>query len=441
MAAGQPPDQPTDPPAPPAVPAAIDPAGSGLSRRLPALASPVYRRFIIAAFVGSIGAWMQSTAQGWLVLGLTDSRFALGATSAAATAPILVLSIFAGVLADRVDLRRLLATTQLAVAASAATLATLTGLGLVQFWHVLVLAALSGAASALASPAFQAVVSTIVDRSAIGNAVALNSAQFNLSRVLGPTIAGIIIAAGSIAAAFWANAIALVIVAIVIASLPIKRASSAARVEASMWANLTDGIRYIRTERTIALLVLLAAIPALFILNYLVLMPVFARDVLDVGAPGLGILNASLGVGALSGALFVAFLRPKGGSGRFMLAGLGSASIGLIVFGLSTWLPLSCLALAALGASQVAYYATTNTLIQVLVAPRLRGRVLSLYIMTSLGVIPFGNLLAGAVAETFGAPLALAGGGSATLAILVVVAFAFPVLRKLRPEQELAIRG
>jgi MFS family permease len=389
----------------------------------------------VAAFVGSIGNWMQATAQGWLVLGLTDSRLALGATSAAATAPILVLSIFAGVLADRIDLRRLLAATQLAAAAVAAILAILTATGVVEFWHVLVLAALSGSAGALATPGFQAVVSTIVDRSAIGNAVALNSAQFNLSRVLGPTVAGLIIAAGSIAVAFWANAVGLVLVAFLILSLPIARASNVARVEASLWANLVDGVRYVRAERTIALLVLLAAIPALFILNYLVLMPVFARDILNVGAPGLGLLNASLGVGALSGALGVAFLRPGGGSGRLMLAGLGSASVGLIVFGLSTWLPLSCIALAVLGASQVAYYATTNTLIQVLVAPRLRGRVLSLYILTSLGVIPFGNLLAGAIAERFGSPLALAGGGTATLFILIVVAISFPALRQVRPDQ------
>ncbi len=402
--------------------------------RLPALASPTYRRFIVAAFIGSIGNWMQSTAQGWLVLSLTDSRFALGAASAAATAPILVLSVFAGVLADRVDLRRLLAGTQLAAAAVAAVLAVLTTTGVVAFWHVLVLAALSGAAGALATPAFQAVVSTIVDRSAIGNAIALNSAQFNLSRVLGPMVAGIIIGANLLVIAFWANAIGLVIVAVLIATLPIARASPAARVEASMWANLLDGVRYVREERTIALLVLLAAIPALFILNYLVLMPVFARDVLRIGAPGLGLLNASLGVGALSGALFVAVLRPGGGSGRLMLLGLGTASAALIVFGLSPWLPLSVVALATLGASQVAYYATTNTLIQVLVAPRLRGRVLSLYVMTSLGVIPFGNLIAGAVAERLGAPFALAAGGSMTLVILVVVAAAFPRLRRVRPE-------
>ena len=379
---------------------------------------------------------MQATAQGWLVLTLTDSRFALGAASAAATAPILLLSIFAGVLADRVDLRKLLAACQLAAAGIAATLAILTMTGVVAFWHVLVLAALSGAVGALATPGFQAVVSTIIDRRAIGSAIALNSAQFNLSRVLGPTVAGLVIAAGSLVLAFWANAIGLLIVSILIFTLPIGRPSNAARIEASMWANLLDGVRYVRAERTIAILVLLAAIPALFILNYLVLMPVFARDVLQIGAPGLGLLNASLGVGALSGALLVAVFRPSGGSGRLMLLGLGSASIGLIVFGISTWLPLSCVALAALGASQVAYYATTNTLIQILVSPRMRGRVLSIYILTSLGVIPFGNLLAGAIAERFGAPLALVGGGTATLIILAVVAYTFPVLRRLRPMNE-----
>jgi MFS family permease len=246
-----------------------------------------------------------------------------------------------------------------------------------------------------------------------------------------------VIAAGSLALAFFANAIGLVDRRAGHAQAADPSGVERRRVEASMWANLLDGIRYVRAERTIAILVLLAAVPALFILNYLVLMPVFARDILGIGAPGLGLLNASLGIGALSGAIFVAVTRPGGGSGRLAIAGLGTASIGLIVFGLSTSLPLSCIALAVLGGSQVAYYATTNTLIQVLVSPRLRGRVLSLYVMTSLGVIPFGNLIAGAVAERFGAPLALAGGGTVTLIILAGVAIGFPALRQARPEHAL----
>ena len=376
---------------------------------------------------------MQATAQGWLVLTLTDSRFALGATSAAATAPILVLSIFAGVLADRVDLRHLLAATQLAGAGIAAVLALLTMTGVVEFWHVLVLAAIVGLRR---SPRDARVPGRRFDHRRPASDRQCDCPEFRAVQPVPhprPDRRRVRHRRGQPGAAFWGNAIGLVIVAILILTLPIRRLSSTARVEASMWANLLDGVRYVRAERTIAILVLLAAVPALFILNYLVLMPVFARDILQIGAPGLGLLNASLGVGALSGALIVAILRPSGGSGRLMMVGLACASVGLIVFGLSTWLPLSCVALAALGGSQVAYYATTNTLIQVLVSPRLRGRVLSLYIMTSLGVIPFGNLLAGAIAESFGPPLALAGGGTATLIILALVAINFPVLRSLRP--------
>jgi MFS family permease len=402
-----------------------------IDARLPALASPVYRRFLVGAFVGTLGSWMQATAQGWLVLELTDSPGLLGVTSAAGAAPILFLTLFAGVLADRVDRRRVLVATQLVAATLAAILALLTMTGLVEFWHVVVIASLSGAVGALAMPAFQAIVSTIVDRPAIGNAVALNSAQFNLGRIVGPTAAGAAIVAGGIAVAFWANAVALVVVALVLATLRLPSTAALVRVEASMWSNLIDGIEYLRRDRLIRLLVLLAAAPALFILNYLVLMPVYARDVLGVGAPGLGLLTAGVGIGALTGALGVAVLRPSGGSGRLLLAGLTVASSALIAFAVSRWLPLSMVALAVLGAAQVAYYTTTSTLIQILVPPRLRGRVSSLYVLTSLGVIPFGNLLAGLVAERFDPTFALAGGGFATLLVVAWVAVRFPELRRV----------
>jgi MFS family permease len=385
-------------------------------------------------FIGTIGSWMQTTAQGWLVLDLTNSPALLGLTSAIQSAPTLVLSLLAGVLADRLDLRRMLVATQSAGAVLAGILAVLTTSGAVQFWHVVVIALLAGSAQAFGMPAFQAVVSTIVERRAIGNAIALNSAQFNLGRILGPAVAGFAIAVGGLAAAFWVNAASFVVVAVVIALLPIRSPAALIRVEASLWANLIDGIDYLRREPVIRVLVLLAAVPALFVLNYLVLMPVYARDVLAIGAPGLGILTAGVGVGALSGALGVALLRPSGGSGGLLLVGLTLSSTALIVFAISRWLPLSLVALAVLGAAQVAYYATTNTLIQILVPARLRGRVMSLYILTSLGVIPFGNLLAGLVAQSLGPTVALAGGGLLTLVAVVAVAAAFPELRRLRAE-------
>ncbi len=374
---------------------------------------------------------MQTTAQGWLVLELTNSPALLGLTSAIQSAPTLFLSLLAGVMADRMDLRRLLVATQAAGGLLAAILAILTMTGVVQFWHVVVIAALAGAAGAFGLPAFQAVVSTIVDRRAIGNAIALNSAQFNLGRILGPAMAGIAIAAGGLALAFWANALSFAVVVVVLALLPIRSPAALVRVDASLWSNLVDGIDYLRREPVVRGLVLLAAVPALFVLNYLVLMPVYARDVLAVGAPGLGLLTAAVGIGALAGALAVAVLRPSGGSGALLLAGLTVASSALVVFAVSRWLPLSLVALAVLGAAQVAYYATTNTLIQILVPARLRGRVMSLYILTSLGVIPFGNLLAGLVAQTFGPTVALAGGGLATLLVVAWVVARFPELRRV----------
>ena len=206
------------------------------------------------------------------------------------------------------------------------------------------------------------------------------------------------IAAGGLQLAFWGNAVALVIVAGVLWSLKVAT-QPAARAQASMWANLLDGIRYVRSRRIITVLVLLAGVPAMFLLNYLVLLPVYARDVLDIGAPGLGLLSGGIGVGALAGALLLATLRPSGGSGRSLLAGLVVASLAEIVFAVSRFVPLSVVALAVLGGCQVLYYATTNTLLQVLVPARLRGRVMSLYILTSWGLIPIGNLLAGFVAE------------------------------------------
>jgi len=413
---------------------AVAPPPGRIAARLPALASPVYRRFLAGAFVGTLGSWMQTTAQGWLVLDLTNSPALLGVTSAASTAPMLFLSLFAGVLADRVDRRRLLVATQLAGGLLAAALAALVATGVVEFWHVVVIGTLAGAASALGLPAFQAIVSTLVDRDAIGNAVALNSAQFNLGRIVGPTAAGAAIAAGGLALAFWSNAVSFLVVAFVLATLRIAPQPTLVRVEASLWSNLVDGIDHIRRERIVGVLVLLAAVPALFVLNYLVLMPVYARDVLGVGAAGLGLLTAGVGVGALTGALLVAILRPAGGNGRLLLVGLTLCSLALVVFAVSRWLPLSLAALAVLGAAQVAYYATTNTLIQVLVPARLRGRVMSLYVLTSLGVIPFGNLFAGIVAQRFGPTIALAGGGVATLAILGWVVVTFPELRAVRAE-------
>jgi len=374
---------------------------------------------------------MQATAQGWLVLQLTNSPGLLGLIGAIAGLPTLFLAVVAGVLADRLDRRRMLAWTYGAAALLSAILAVLTLTETVAYWHVAAIALAGGVLLTIQMPASQAIVSTAVDRTVLGGAIALNSAQYNLMRIIGPSLAGLAIAAGGLAFGFVANAVALVGVAVIFIRLPLPPTRTLGRLQAALWGDLRDGVRHVAADRVLSTLVLLAAAPALFVLNYLVFLPVYARDILAIGAPGLGLLTGSIGVGALTGALLVASRRPSGGSGRLLLAGLASMSISLATFAMSTWVPLSCAALAILGASQVAYYSTTNTLLQVRIPSRLRGRVHSLYVLFSIGLIPLGNVVAGAVAERVTVPPVLAAGGVATLAIVVIVAVARPEIARL----------
>jgi MFS family permease len=381
---------------------------------------------------GTVAAFMLQTAQGWLVLVLTNSPALLGLAGAVSGIPALFLAVFAGVVADRVDRRRLLIATNGASAFLGLILAVLTSLGGVEYWHVLVLAFLLGITFSFQMPASQALVSSIVDRSAIGNAVALNSAQYNLLRILAPGVAGLFIAAGSLALGFWVYVVALLVVVFLFAGLRVPDERAQVRVQAALWLDLQDGVRYVIANRVLAILVLLPAVPALLVLNYLTFIPVYARDILATGPAGLGLLTGAIGVGALAGALTLASRRPSGGSGRLVVGALALVGIGLTVFAVSRSLPVSMIALAAMGMFQVAFYSTTNTLIQVLVPARLRGRVLSLYFLTSIGVIPIANLVGGALAEVVGVEIVLAAGGVLTVAIAALVLVIEPRIGRLR---------
>lgn len=401
--------------------------------RLPALASRPYRIFLAGVFVSNVGSWMQVTSLGWLVLRLTGSAGLLGLASFAGSAPALVLTLYAGVLADSIDQRRLLLATQVGLAIFAGTLAVLVQADLIVFWEILVLALLSGIANALASPAYQAIVPALVERSALGNAIALNSAQFNLARIIGPAIAGVLIGIAGEAASFWLNAASFVAVIAALIAIRMPTERSIERSRAGLWANLGEGLAYVRPRRPLLALLLLTTAPAIFVLPYLALLPIFA-DALGIGPAGLGLLTASIGVGALAGALVVALRHRAGANGRTLATGLALMALAVTTFALSRNTILTCVALAALGWAQVAYYTSTNTLIQLLSPGRLRGRIMSIYVLTSIGVSPIGSLLAGGVAQLIGAPITLAAGGILTIVALGLVSAWYPDLWHLHVE-------
>jgi hypothetical protein len=305
----------------------------------------------------------------------------------------------------------------------------------IEYWHVIVLAFLGGLTFTIQQPANQAVVSTIVDRKALGNAIALNAAQYNSLRIVAPALAGIFIAAGALELGFWVQSAGFAMVALIISRLPIPSTHDADRAQAAIWRDLADGVRYVRSSRVLATVVLLPAVPALFVLNYLTFLPVYARDILAIGPAGIGLLAGAIGVGALGGSLSLAAFRPSGGSGRLVLGALAMIGLALTTFAVSRSLPISMAAMLVIGAFQPLYYATTNILIQVLAPARLRGRVLSLYLLTSIGLIPVANLIGGAIAESIGVEAVLAAGGITTIVIAGLVALFERDVVRLRAAQ------
>jgi len=388
---------------------------------------------LLAYFIGIIGNFTYSTSLGWLVLTLTDSAGLLALTNAAQNAPMLVLSVVGGALADQVDRRRLVVRAQLSGSVVATVLAVLTMGQSIAYWQIILLAFLAGSVQALSYPSIQSILPTVVERRAIGNAIALNSVSFNVARIIGPALAGLAIAAGGLVLGFWANALGFLFVAWIIARLAIP-GRPGGRAAGSLWTNLVAGLEYVRSTPNLGILVLLAGVPALFVLNLFTFFPVYARDILEIGAPGLGLLLSAVGLGSLAGAGAYAVALPGGGSARLMLGGLGLAGTTLVVFALSRWLPLSLLALVFYGAAQVGFYSTVQALLQVLAEPRMRGRVMSLYLFMAIGVMPIGNVVAGLVAERFGVQVALAGGGLITCALVAAAWLGAPALRGLRPE-------
>jgi MFS family permease len=406
-----------------------------LPSRWPATCSslqyPNYRKWFAGQSLSLMGTWMQSVAQGWVVYELTGSKLALGTITFAGSIPSLFLLLPAGALADRVSKRRLMVATQTVMMLLALALALLTATKALQVWQVAVLAFCLGIANSFDVPARQALsVDLIEDRRDLQNAIGLNSTMFNLARVVGPAVGGIILAAVGAAWCFGLNSLSFL--AVIIALLSMRLPETTVRQRSGrMMPQIADGLRYVWSNKPVRAIIALVGVSALFGLSYSVLMPAFAVDVLQVGEAGLGLLNAAVGVGALIAALTVASLSHS----RYKVWQLAVGSLlfplALIGFALSRSFPLSLAFLVLVGFAFISQNATSNTLVQSIVPDELRGRVMSVYSLLFFGTAPFGSLLVGGVAQASSPTIAVVAGALLTLAFALFIFLAVPSVRRL----------
>ena len=378
-----------------------------------ALSHRNYKLFFSGQGISMIGTWMTRVATSWLVYKLTGSAFLLGAVGFAGQIPSFVLAPFAGVFVDRWNRHRLLVVTQVLAMLQSAGLAVLTLTGTIQIWHVIALAIFQGLINAFDMPARQSfVVQMVEDRADLPNAIALNSTLVNGARLIGPSVAGVVIA---LVGEGWCFTIDAVSYLAVIGSLLAMTVTRAEIVKVAKGSNvlhqLREGWDYVRGNPAISKILLLLAFVAMVGFPYTVLMPIFANEILHGGPYTLGFLMAATGTGAVTGALTLAARKTVLGLGRFIPLAAGTFGAGLVAFSFSRWIWLSLILMFITGIGFMVQMAVSNTLIQTIVDEDKRGRVMSFYTMAFMGTAPFGSLLAGSVAEKIGAPNTLLIGG------------------------------
>ena len=386
-----------------------------------------YRLFLVGQVVSTVGTWMQTVALPWLALELTHNGFLVGLVLAAQFLPVLVLSPFAGEIADRYRKRTVLLITQSSFVLPPRALFALTATGQSQYWEIILAALATGAINALDVPCRQAFQVEMVGKQDLLNAIALNSSVFNASAVIGPSIAGILIALVGVPICFLINSVsylAAIAALLLMRNLP---AETRHRDEEPLRTRLARGAAYARDEPVVGMLLIVVAVFSLFAMNRTTLMPLFADQVLHVGAHGFGFLLASMGLGSLTGALTLAFFPHLGANPRRQLWMAGIWIAALLEFSASRIFAISLVTLFVAGYCQISFIAAANSRIQTLTPDHLRGRVMALYAEALIGVGPLGATQAGALATLFGAPWALAIG--AVLAGTVVLA-----VRLLKPE-------
>jgi MFS family permease len=381
-----------------------------------------FRLFWTVQLISLIGLWMMITAQGWLVYDLTASKFLLGVFNAVGGLPLLFLSPFGGLIADHFNRKKLLVFTQIALATGSFLIGVLISLKAINFWNLVFIALLGGIVNAIDSPARMAFIVELIDLRSLGNAIALNSIGFNIARVIGPALAGYIVGMIGLDVCFYLNALAFI--PAIFGTYILKGDFSAkGAIGNSVKEALFDGGRYIGANKKVFYSLMLVATSSTFVMPFAILMPVYAKDLLNVGAQGLGTLMAFTGFGSLIGAYVLAQFSHRIDFVRFIYYSTIMLAISLLLFAFSTHFAWSCFFLVFLGMGIVVQVASINTFIQRVVPNELRGRVMSFYTLCFMGFMPIGAFQAGVVSHFIGAPLSLALGAVILLVPIFVMLF------------------
>lgn len=390
-----------------------------------------FRIYWFGMLVSLIGTWIQAVAQSWLVFELTNSALLLGVVGFISSIPIFLFSLFGGVLADRMNKRNILIATQSAFMLLAFLLAVLTQMKLITPWQIMLIAGLNGLVMAFDAPSRQAVVVELVGKENLFNAIALNSVAFNSSRVIGPAFAGVLVAYIGMSGCFYINGISFLAVIIALFLIRINKDFTNNKNNTAL-RDIKDGLIFIKDNRPILVLITMVGMVSLFGVSYVILMPIFANNVLKVGVKGLGVLMSSSGFGALVGALILARLGDFKYKGKFLMLSCMVFSISLILFSLSKIYLLSLFTLVFIGGASVAAIALINTILQTEVPDLFRGRVMSIFMLTFAGIMPFGNLISGSLASALGVSFTIMISGIICAVFFAIINIAYPDIKNIK---------
>jgi predicted MFS family arabinose efflux permease len=383
-----------------------------------------FRLMWVGACTSSVGTWMQIVAQGWLIYRLSHSAFLLALDQFLGGIPIFLFSLIGGVVADRIERRKILLVSQYIQMASATLLTILVGFGVVHVWHILCLSFVSGLAQAFGGPAYQALIPTLVDRDDMPNAIALNSIQFNTAVTIGPALAGITLARLGEKWCFGLNAVSFL--APIVSLWIISARFLPEPTTESLFASLSQGIKFLRRQNSMEALIVLAFCMTALSMPMRTYIPVFVKDIFHHGPETYGNLLSVMGLGSIFGSLLVASRGNMRSKGRFALATLICLGIAISAFSLSRWLTFSYAMLILVGGSMMAVFATVTSLVQLITTNEMRGRVMSVYNCAFRGGMPMGNLVSGWLVPVFTAPVVLGVNGF----LLVLLAAYFLLIQR-----------